>query len=438
MSEYRERLRDFLRRPLRSHQGAKSLGEVHADTATDKPYQGAAHGGRTMPRQLSASRDRCVCRTGKRPAGLLPLACPPTAVRLASVVLFGLTLVAVGDEPEPRLDPSASVAVARPVRPAEEATQPDQPAPQAAESQPAEPSALAELERLLERPVVVPALEQEVSTVSRQESTVGKSPAAVFVITNDMIRRSGATTIAEVLRMVPGMNVAKIDEANWAISARGFNDRFANKMLVQVDGRTVYTPIFSGVYWQNLDMLLQDIERIEVIRGPGATVWGSNAVNGIINIITKKSQDTQGGLAFAGGGDRERGLAGARYGGQLGENTTYRIWGKWREHDHGFNAAGTAMDPAHQVYLRSSWDLACHWQLDLAWRYVDALRGLGVPSYNAADVRLAYRPTTAWELAVVGRQLLADKHPEFGADPFTGNVSTEVESEVYGMVTWRY
>jgi iron complex outermembrane receptor protein len=224
-------------------------------------------------------------------------------------------------------------------------------------TEPSVDSPLAELEQLLQTPVQVPALQQEVTTVSRQESTVGRSPAAITVITNDMIRRSGATTVAEALRLVPGMNVARIDEANWAISARGFQDRFANKLLVQIDGRTVYNPIFSGVYWQVQDLLLQDIDRIEVIRGPGATVWGSNAVNGIVNIITKNSADTQGGLLWAGGGNQERGLAGFRYGGQLGSNATYRLWGKWREHDHGFNASGEAVEDwrAGRGGFRADW-----------------------------------------------------------------------------------
>lgn len=203
---------------------------------------------------------------------------------------------------------------------------------------------LQQLQQLLTRPVEVPALQQVVTTVSRQESTVGKSPAAVFVITNDMIHRTGATTIAEALRMVPGMNVAKVDNANWAISSRGFQDRFANKLLIQIDGRTVYNPLFAGAFWQSQDLLLEDVERIEVIRGPGATVWGSNAVNGIINIITKSAQDTQGGLATATAGSQELGIAGFRYGGKVEDDLTYRVWGKWREMDHGFHPAGEARE----------------------------------------------------------------------------------------------
>ena len=210
-----------------------------------------------------------------------------------------------------------------------------------------QPSELQELEQVLKQPVLVPVLEQPVSTVSRQESTVGHSPAAVFVVTNEMIRRSGATTIAEVLRRVPGLNVARIDNANWAISARGFQDRFANKLLVQIDGRTVYNPIFSGVFWQVEDLLLQDVDRIEVIRGPGATVWGANAVDGIINTITKSAKETQGGLIFGGGGNVERDFSGFRYGAKCGDDLYYRVWGKWREVDHGFNAAGDSHEDWH-------------------------------------------------------------------------------------------
>ncbi len=185
-----------------------------------------------------------------------------------------------------------------------------------------------------------------VTTVSRGESTVGQSAAAVFIITPEMIRRTGATTIPEILRMVPGMNVARIDSNKWAVSARGFNDRFGTKLLVQVDGRTVYNPIFSGVYWDSVDYVFDDIERIEVIRGPGATVWGANAVNGIVNIITKSSNYTQGGLLSAGGGSSERGFANMRLGGQIGDNLTYRAYGKWFEREDTYTAFDSILNPS--------------------------------------------------------------------------------------------
>lgn len=192
--------------------------------------------------------------------------------------------------------------------------------------------------------VEVPLLEQVVTTVTREVSTVGKSPAAVFVITNEMIRRSGATSIPETLRMVPGLNVAKTDSARWAVSSRGFNGQFANKLLVQIDGRTIYTPLFAGVYWEVQDVVLQDIERIEVIRGPGATLWGANAVNGIINIITKSSDKTHGGLVSGGVGTEELGFTTIRYGGQINADTHYRVYGKWFERDKFTNPSAASHD----------------------------------------------------------------------------------------------
>lgn len=188
----------------------------------------------------------------------------------------------------------------------------------------------------------------KVSTVSRQESTVRESPAAVFVITPEMIRRSGATTIMETLRMVPGLDVARGNGNTWAISARGFNGGLANKLLVQVDGRSVYTPVYSGVYWDAVDYPLEDIERIEVIRGPGATVWGANAVNGIINIITKKAQDTQGTLLSAGVGNQDRAFGTLRYGGKGGglgdDKWYYRVYARGLTRDREFAADGNPHD----------------------------------------------------------------------------------------------
>jgi iron complex outermembrane receptor protein len=204
----------------------------------------------------------------------------------------------------------------------------------------------------------VPSLNTEVTTVSRTPSTVGKSPAAVFVITNDMIRRSGATNLPDVLRMAPGVNVAKIDANTWSVTIRGFSGAFANKLLVQIDGRTVYSPLFGGVFWAAQDVLLEDVERIEVIRGPGATVWGANAVNGIINVITKKAGDTQGTYAQVGAGTTERGFVSARYGGQIGTDIDYRIYGKWFERGPGVPFSGAEFDDWRSARggFRMDWD----------------------------------------------------------------------------------
>ncbi len=148
----------------------------------------------------------------------------------------------------------------------------------------------------------------EVTSVSRKGEPLSEAAAAAFVITADEIRRSGYTTVADLLRLVPGMLVGQIDANKWAVSARGFNGQFANKLLVLIDGRSVYTPLFAGVYWDVQDLMIEDIERIEVIRGPGATLWGANAVNGVINIITCDAADSEGLLVSGGGGNVERGF----------------------------------------------------------------------------------------------------------------------------------
>jgi iron complex outermembrane recepter protein len=187
--------------------------------------------------------------------------------------------------------------------------------------------------------VKVPSMDTEVTTVSKQESTVGRSAAAVFVITNEMIHRSGATCVPDLLRMVPGVEVAQINSHTWAITIRGFNGRYSNKLLVLIDGRCVYTPLFSGTYWDVQDVLLEDIDRIEVIRGPGGTLWGANAVNGVINIITKKAQDTQGAYVNVGGGSHDRLLDSVRYGSSNGQGTSWRVYGKQFQRGPDFCAA---------------------------------------------------------------------------------------------------
>ena len=227
---------------------------------------------------------------------------------------------------------------------------------------------LAELEQLLQSAVEMPALQQEVTTVTGQQSTVGRSPAAVFVITQEMIHRSGARSIPEALRMAPGLQVARINSNQWAVTSRGFNTNIGgifatnNKLLVLIDGRTVYTPFYNGTYWDVQDVLLEDIDRIEVIRGPGATIWGANAVNGVINVITKRAADTQGGLANVGGGSEERGFANARVGGKSGENVHYRVYGKWFERDASFvPGASEAADDWRQGRggFRVDWTPSC-------------------------------------------------------------------------------
>src|SRR5881398_2147921 len=186
----------------------------------------------------------------------------------------------------------------------------------------------------------------EVTSVAKRPQRVADAAAAVFVITQEDIRRSGAANIPEALRMVPGMQVARIDENKWAIGSRGFNGRFDYKLLVLIDGRSVYTPLFSGVFWDVQDVMLEDIDRIEIIRGPGATLWGANAVNGVINILTKSARDTQERLATAGGGTEEQGFASFRQVGKAGQGTAYRAYGKYSYRDSlALARGGSARDP---------------------------------------------------------------------------------------------
>lgn len=183
-------------------------------------------------------------------------------------------------------------------------------------------------------------LKMQITSVSKVSEPFWDSAAAIYVLTNEKIRRSGATSIPEVLRLVPGVEVARIDANKWAVSIRGFNSRSANKLLVLIDGRSIYDQLFSGVLWETKDVMLEDVERIEVIGGPGGTLWGANAVNGVINIITKSAKDTQGGLVTAGGGTEERGFGSARYGTKLGEDNYLRFYGKYQNRDSGFLPGG--------------------------------------------------------------------------------------------------
>ncbi len=171
----------------------------------------------------------------------------------------------------------------------------------------------------------------KVTSVARHPEKLLETASAIQVITADEIRRSGATSLAEVLRLADNLQVAQKNSHDWAISARGFNTALANKLLVMIDGRTVYTPLFSGVFWDIQDYPLEDIDRIEVISGPGGTLWGANAVNGVINIITKSAADTKGAYVEGGGGSQLEQLAVARYGGSLSSDTDFRVYGKYTD-----------------------------------------------------------------------------------------------------------
>jgi iron complex outermembrane receptor protein len=198
----------------------------------------------------------------------------------------------------------------------------------------------------------------QITSVSKRPERISEAAAAVYVITPEDIRRSGVTSLAEALRLAPNLQVAQASASGYAISARGFNSSSANKLLVLIDGRSVYTPLFSGVFWDAQDVVLEDIERIEVISGPGGTLWGTNAVNGVINITTRSAKSTQGGLVAAVVGSRENDAA-LRYGDTVGADGHYRIYGKYFDRNHTFTADGTTKDDAWhrgQAGFRADWD----------------------------------------------------------------------------------
>ncbi len=201
----------------------------------------------------------------------------------------------------------------------------------------------------------------QVTSVSKKPEALSQAGASVFVITAEDIRHSGAANIPDLLRMVPGVDVARIDANTWAISIRGFNSRYAQKLLVMIDGRTVYSPGFSGVYWDQQGVPLEDIDRIEVIRGPGGTIWGANAVNGVINIITRTAADTQGGLLTAGTGSEESAESLVQYGGKAGSKGQYRVFGRYFKVESSPLVTGeNGFDGWHgtQGGFRSDWDLS--------------------------------------------------------------------------------
>ncbi len=225
----------------------------------------------------------------------------------------------------------------------------------------------------------------EVTTASKEPVKASRTPAAIYVITQEDIRRSGATSIPEVLRLAPGVEVARVDSNTWSVGIRGFESALSRSVLVLIDGRSVYTPLFAGVYWQVQDTVLEDIERIEVIRGPGGTIWGANAVNGIINIITKNAKDTSGTMVSTGGGNLDQGFVNARYGAGNGKNLNYRIYGKAFTRGPEFHPDHRQFDDWRmgQTGFRTDWDLHDHDTLTLQGDLYngDVGQKVGITSY---------------------------------------------------------
>lgn len=208
-------------------------------------------------------------------------------------------------------------------------------------------------------------LQIQVSSVSKKQEAVSDAPAAIYVITGADIERSGVTTIPDALRLAPGVEVARADSNSWAITIRGFNSTLSNKLLVLVDGRTIYNPVFGGVLWEAHNLMLEDIDRIEVIRGPGGTLWGANAVNGVINITTRHTRETQNTLVSTIYGNEEKGTVSARHGGSLGDNATYRVYAKAFKQDSALKASADTANPREDNFdewngfltgMRIDWD----------------------------------------------------------------------------------
>lgn len=227
-------------------------------------------------------------------------------------------------------------------------------------------------------------LKVDVVTASRKTQAVQDVAAAVFVITREDIERSGSTSIPELLRMAPGVNVARLSSGRWAVTARGFNGRFANKLLVLMDGRSIYSPLFSGVLWEMEGTLLEDIERIEIIRGPSAALWGANAVNGVINILTRHTRDTHGVVVALGAGSIENGSAAARFGATT-ENGHYRVWAKTESQRSFDDTSGVKSNDASRTSragFRSDTTLASGAGLSLSGSIVNNVAG---DRWNEAD-----------------------------------------------------
>jgi iron complex outermembrane recepter protein len=247
----------------------------------------------------------------------------------------------------------------------------------------------------------------EVTSVARREQKLSQSASAIYVITGEDIRRSGVTTLPDALRMAPGVQVMQMDGVKWAVGIRGFNGRFSNKLLVMIDGRSLYSPAFGGVYWEASEAPLEDIERIEVIRGPGATLWGSNAVAGVINIITKPARQTQGMQLTAGGGNQEGALGSARFGGEAGSDVQYRFYTKYDSRSGLLRPSG---ERANDNSLKSQGGFRIDWQpseRDEILLSGDAYEGEGGERYRVLFRGPPYSLETPYRTSYSGANLLA-------------------------------
>ncbi len=230
----------------------------------------------------------------------------------------------------------------------------------------------------------------EVTSVSKRAEPLSDAAAAITVLTGEEIRRSGVRSIAEALRMVPGLNVARTNAQGYAVSARGFNSSSADKLEILLDGRSVYTPLFSGVFWDSLDTFMPDIDRIEVIRGPGAALWGANAVNGVINIVTRPADQTQDTRIIASGGMEQRGAVGVRSGTRIGDQAWLRLYGIAKEIDRSRRADNSEVEDGgrtQQFGFRSDWQASAQDQLTVSGDYFDgAFRANGATSTEPVGI----------------------------------------------------
>jgi iron complex outermembrane recepter protein len=250
-------------------------------------------------------------------------------------------------------------------------------------------------------------MDVEVTSLSKKEQRVGDTAAAIHVITQEEIHRSGVTSIPEALRLAPGVTVSRIDGNSWAIGIRGFGSGLSRSVLVLIDGRSVYTPLFAGVFWEAQDTLLEDIDRIEVIRGSGGTIWGANAVNGVVNIITKSAAETQGLLVTGGGGSEEKGFGSLRYGGKIGEDFSYRVYGKGFRRDGQFTPHLSDVDDWQQGQggFRTDWNLREGSSLRIQGDIYQGKAGMRdlVSSFSAPFSKIVVKETDLSGMNLLGR-----------------------------------